>query len=74
MQTRVIFQQNFYLFAPSFDEVLQQNQSFVNMSPVFAMIVESLPNHLHDFCEGHHIVSEVGDLRHHRRGWTPWVV
>ena len=38
------------------------------------MIIKSFPNHLHDLCEGHHIVCQIGDLRHHRRRWTPWVI
>ena len=44
------------------------------MSPVLAVVVEPLPDHLHDLGEGDHVVGEVGDLRHLRRGRAPGVI
>ena len=34
------------------------------MPPVFAAVVHTLPNHLHDLGEGDNIVGQVGDLAH----------
>ena len=45
-----------YLFTPCFDKVLEKNESFIHMSPIFAVVVESFPNHLHDFRKSNHII------------------
>ena len=44
------------------------------MPVVFAVVIESLPNHLHDLRKGHHVVRQVRDLRHERAGRTPRVI
>ena len=63
-----------HLFASCFDEIFKENKCFIDMSPVLAVVVESLPHHLHDFRESRHVVCQVGDLRHHGGRRTPGVV
>ena len=46
----------FYLLTPCLDEILEQDQSLVDVPPVLAVIVEPLPDHLHDLGEGDHVV------------------
>mgnify|MGYP003353499831 CR=1 FL=1 len=41
------------------DQVVKEYKGLVHMSVVFAMVVESLPDHLHYLREGHHIVCQV---------------
>ena len=53
-----------YLLAPGLDEIFQEDQCLVHVSPVLAVIVEPLPDHLHDLGEGDHVVGQVGNLRH----------
>lgn len=36
---------------------LNTHTNLVYMSPVLAMVIESLPHHAHDFREGHNIVG-----------------
>ena len=45
-----------YLFTSCFDKVLEENESLIHMSPIFAVVVESFPNHLHDFRKSNHII------------------
>lgn len=56
------------------DEIIQQGQGFVNMSPVLPVVIESLPDHAHDFRKGHHVIGQVGNLRHEGAGGTPRIV
>ncbi len=44
------------------------------MSPVLAVVIEPLPDHLHDLGEGDHVVGQVGNLRHLGRGRAPGVI
>lgn len=48
-------------------QILEQQESFIDVSPVLAVVVRPLPNHLHDLREGDDVVGEIGDLRHKRR-------
>ena len=48
-----------YLFTASLYQILQKDQSLVNMSPVLPMVIQTLPDHLHYLREGHHVVGEV---------------
>lgn len=62
------------LFGAGFDQIFQQQQGLVHVAPVLAVIVRSLPDHLHNLRKGHHVVRQVGDLRHDRGGRSPWIV
>lgn len=57
-----------------FDQVVQQDQRLVDVTPVFPVVIDSLPDHSHDLCEGHHVEGQVRNLSHQRAGWTPGVV
>lgn len=46
----------------------------VDVAPVLAVVIETLPDHAHDFREGHHIVGEVGNFRHEGAGRAPGVI
>jgi hypothetical protein len=63
-----------HLLAASLDEILQQDEGLVDVAPVLAVVVQALPDHLHDLREGDHVVGEVGDLAHHGGRGSPWVV
>ena len=63
-----------HLLAACFYQIFQKHESFINVSPVLAVVIESLPDHLHDLREGDHVVSQVGYLRHLGGGRTPGVV
>ena len=54
----------FYLLTPGLDEILEEDEGLVDVPPVLAVIVEPLPDHLHDLGEGDHVVGQVGNLRH----------
>ena len=56
------------------DQVVQQGEGFVDVTPVFPVVIEPLPYHAHDLCEGHHVEGEVGDFRHERARRSPGVV
>ena len=64
----------FYLLTPGLDEILEQDEGLVDVPPVLAVIVEPLPDHLHDLGEGDHVVSQVSNLRHLGRGGAPGVI
>lgn len=57
-----------------FHQMLQQRQGLVDVAPVFAVIVEPLPDYSHDVGEGHHVEGQVWDFRHERDGWSPGVI
>lgn len=44
------------------------------MAPVLAVVVQSLPDHLHDLGESHNVVRQIGHLRHDRGRRAPWIV
>ena len=44
------------------------------MPPVLAMIIESLPNHLHYFRKCHHIVCKICYFWHLGWGRSPWII
>lgn len=44
------------------------------MSPVFPVVIKSLPYHAHNFRECHNVVGEICNFRHERAGWTPWII
>ena len=44
------------------------------MSPVLAVVIQSLPDHLHDLGEGDHVVGEVSNLRHLGGGGAPGII
>jgi len=46
----------------------------VNMSPVLPMVVQTFPDHAHNFRKGDVVVSEVGDLGHERARRSPGIV
>lgn len=48
--------------------------NLIDMPPVFAVIIEPLPYHLHYLGEGHHIVGQVRYLGHEGAGRAPGVV
>ena len=52
----------------------QLNTHLVYVSPVLPVVVEPLPHHAHDLRESHHVVGEVGNLRHEGTAGAPWVV
>lgn len=60
--------------AARFDQIVQQGQRFVDVAPVFPVVVEALPDHSHHLREGHHVEGQVGNLSHERAGRTPGVV
>lgn len=55
-------------------QILEQQERFVDVSPVLAVVVCSLPDHLHDLGKRDDVVGEVGDLRHDGRRRSPWIV
>ena len=63
-----------YLFTACFNEIFKQDQSFVDMPPIFAMVVESFPDHLHYLWEGHYIVGEISYLWHNSGWGAPGVI
>jgi len=63
-----------HLFRAGLDQVLQQDECLVDVAPVLAVVVETLPDHLHDFREGHHIVGEIRYLSHDGGRRTPRVI
>lgn len=44
------------------------------MSPVLSVIVQALPDHLHNLSHRHRVVREVGDLGHQGGRGTPLVI
>lgn len=63
-----------HLFGSGFDQVLEQQQCFVNMSPIFPVIIQSFPNHLHDFSERDNIVGKASDFGHKGATGAPVVI
>ena len=63
-----------YLVAAGLYDVVEQHQRLVDVPPVLAVVVDPLPNHLHDLGERHNVVRQVGDLRHERARRTPRVI
>ena len=59
-----------HLFTARLDDVVQQHQRFVHMAPVFAIVIQSFPDHLHDLCEGHYIVGQISNFWH-KCTWRP---
>lgn len=57
-----------------FHKIVQQRERLVNVTPVFAVIVQPLPDNSHHLGEGHHVVGQVRDLGHERAGRSPVVV
>ena len=49
----------FYLLTPGLDEILEEDEGLVDVPPVLAVVVEPLPDHLHDLGEGDHVVGQV---------------
>ena len=62
------------LVAARLYDVVQQHQCLVDVPPVLAVVVNPLPDHLHDLGEGDHIIRQISDLRHERTRRTPGVV
>ena len=63
MQTETVI---LYLFTPGLNEIFKEDECLVDVSPVLAVVIESLPDHLHDLGEGDHVVGEVSNLGHLR--------
>ncbi|KAH9402901.1 hypothetical protein TYRP_015664 [Tyrophagus putrescentiae] len=62
------------LLRPGLDQVLEEDQRLVDVAPVLAVVVQALPDDLHDLAEGDHVVGEVGDLAHQRAARPPGLV
>ena len=53
-----------HLIAPGLDDVVYDDQRLVDVPPVLSVVIEPLPQHLHDIRERQMVVRHIGDFRH----------